>query len=814
MKRDDFLKSNHIAHITELNRNVKFQTVSEHCRQTAKYTSESLKDVGLNSSGYLIGLLHDLGKCTEAFNEYIKSSFDGEDVRRGSVNHTFAAVIFLFERYHTGINDAYEKITCEILGWAMGSHHGLFDCVSPQHTNGFYHRLTKDKNDIFYDEALSSFILECAKLEEIDKLFKASNEEIKRLFYKIHNEINQNNNYKNSCKNTAFSFMQGFAARLLLSALIDADRRDTAEFMQGKKCEFICTDKSFWTNIIHRFESNYKSLILDNSADTSINNTRKYISEKAENFAKMPNGIYRMTVPTGAGKTLSALRYAVHHAAQYNKKRIIFVIPLLSILDQNSKVIKKYIGSDIILEHHSNVVKSEFTKDELDKYELLSENWDSPVIITTLVQLLNVLFSGKTSAVRRMNSLADSVIIIDEVQTIPKKDMYMFNLALNFLTSYCGCTVVLSSATQPSFDKLDYPINLFENPDMIPEDKQLFSVFKRTDIIDKTDKYGMTYDELTDFAVNVFENVQSLLIICNTKRSAKAMFDRLSAMNIDKTAVFHLSNSMCMKHRQEVLTEINEYLTSDSPKKVICVSTQLVEAGVDFSFESCIRIKAGLDNIAQAAGRCNRSGEFNKICNVYIVSLKDENLSYLKDIQASQDAYTEFLEIYKNHINEYEKEILSDKSVGLFYDILMKKHISNDLYKYPYDNSSLFEMLSLNKTYNCRTDTKEQFYFNQAFKSAGEIFKVFDNQTIDVIVPHNDEAKEIIADLCSERSKFDIGYLKEKIAKAKPYTISLFEYQMKESFMFITDKGKHFFALQESYYNEDTGFDPDNLQCF
>ena len=561
------MKSNHIAHITQIYGDLKIQTVSEHCRQTAEYTSESLKDIGLGSSGYLIGLLHDLGKCTEAFNEYIQNAFNGEDVRRGSVNHTFAAVIFLFERYHTDDNDAYEKMTCEILAWAIGSHHGLFDCVSPQHTNGFYHRLIKDKTDIFYNEALSSFMSECTEFEEIDRLFKASEHEIKSLFYRILNEIKQNNKYQNNCKNTAITFMQGLVARLILSALIDGDRRDTEEFIQGKKCEYICTDKKFWTNIIHKFESNYKSLILDNAADTPINKTRRYISEKAKIFAKMPNGIYRMTVPTGAGKTLSALRYAVHHAAEHDKRRIIFVIPLLSILDQNSKVIKEYIGSDVVLEHHSNVVKSEFNSDELDKYELLSESWESPVIITTLVQFLNVLFSGKTSTVRRMNSLADSVIIIDEVQTIPKKTMYMFNLALNFLTCYCGCTVVLSSATQPSFDKLDYPINLSENPDMIPDDKQLFSVFKRTDIIDKTDRYGMTYDELAAFAEDIFENVQSLLVICNTKRSAKELFDRLSVMNSDKRAVFHLSNSMCMKHRQEVLTEINEYLTSDSPKK-------------------------------------------------------------------------------------------------------------------------------------------------------------------------------------------------------------------------------------------------------
>ena len=147
----------------------------------------------------------------------------------------------------------------------------------------------------------------------------------------------------------------------------------------------------FWINTVDRFESNkYKNKILDKAEDSQINQVRRYISDESMQFATMPSGIYKMTLPTGAGKTLSALRYSIHHAKKYEKKRIIFVIPLLSILDQNSKVIKEYIGDDIVLEHHSNVVKSNFSADELDEYELLSESWESPVIITTLVQLLNL----------------------------------------------------------------------------------------------------------------------------------------------------------------------------------------------------------------------------------------------------------------------------------------------------------------------------------------------------------------------------------------------------------------------------------------
>jgi CRISPR-associated endonuclease/helicase Cas3 len=208
-----------------------------------------------------------------------------------------------------------------------------------------------------------------------------------------------------------------------------------------------------------------------------LNRVRSDISKQCMEFAERPCGIYRLNVPTGAGKTISSLRYALAHAKKYGKKRIVFIIPFLSVLDQNAKVIREYIAdSDLIVEHHSNVIR-ERKGEQLDEYEILMEHWDAPIMISTMVQLLDILFGNKTSAIGRMRALCNSVIVIDEVQSIPKKTMEMFSMALNFLSCHCNATILLSSATQPCFEKLDYALKLNDITDVVKLTKQQKEVF-------------------------------------------------------------------------------------------------------------------------------------------------------------------------------------------------------------------------------------------------------------------------------------------------------------------------------------------------
>ncbi len=804
-----------MAHITDINCKKEEQTVLEHLRNTAEYAGESLKTIGLYYCGYLAGLIHDMGKYKLEFSEYLDDSYAGRNVKRGSVNHTFAGVIYILEKYHTEKNDLFDKLTSEIIAFAVGGHHGEFDIVDIDGKNGFEYRLNKERSDINYEESKRNYFSDINEYE-IEHDFLYAKEEIETVFSKV--------KAFPGIKKSSMHFILGMIARMVLSALINGDRLDTSEFMSGGKFEKQDTKEDLWKEQLDYFENKLKLF----TADTPINKARQYFSDICAEYAKRETGIYRITVPTGAGKTLCMLRYSLAHAKKHNKKRIIFIIPLLSILDQNSKVIREYIkDKNIVKEFHSNVVHTKDTGEHLNEFELLSEAWDSPVIISTLVQLLNMLFADKTTAIRRMSSLCDSIIVIDEVQSLPKNIIDLFNTAINYLAFFCNTTVILSSATQPCFDKVKMSLQFSESPDIIPFDRDIFNVFKRTEVIDKTSQYGMSSEDLSDFAMDIMESHYSLLIICNTKSSALSVYEYLKQLNNSKKyKLFHLSTSMCMQHRKDTLKDINAVLddinksmkNGQEPKqKIICVSTQLVEAGVDFSFENVIRVIAGMDNITQSAGRCNRNNDFDKICNVYIVNLKsnDENLKMLQEIKIAQNCSVNLLRDFKRSPEIYDNDLLCNRSIDTYYRLLFENPDIKNKFSYPVKiyggiTNNLFEMLSHNTSLCQRAEGKDKYILNQSFKTANALFKVFDENTTDVIVPYNEEAKNIINDLCSAKVKFDYSFMKEKIKDAKKYTIQIYEYQKQAlEGMLFSDEGGHFIALQKQNYNSETGLQID-----
>ncbi|MFA7636850.1 MAG: CRISPR-associated helicase Cas3' [Monoglobales bacterium] len=796
-----------LAHITEINGQRIEQTVREHLINTAEYSGKALEPCGLYYCGYLSGLLHDMGKLKCEYLKYLEDSYAGIDVKKGSINHTFAGVKYILEKYHNDNNDAFDKLASEIIAFAVGSHHGEFDIIDIDGKNGFEYRINKDITEICYDEAKTNFLSLCINDDEIDKYFYLAKEEIKVL-------VNKRNGNRDNGR-TKMTFILGMTARMVLSALIEGDRRDTAEFMSRKNFFEYQITKEFWRNHLDHFEQKLNQF----KEDSPINSARRNFSDKCAKFAEHRGGIYRITIPTGAGKTLCMLRYTLEHSKIFDKKRIIFIIPLLSILDQNSKVIGEFVKDEsIIQELHSNVVNSTEQTDGLDGFELLSETLSSPIVISTLVQLLNMMFSDKTSCVRRLSALCGSVIVIDEIQSLPVNMISLFNTAINFLAYYCNTTIILSSATQPCFDKVSYSIEFNDNPDMIPFDKDLFNVFKRTEVIDKTMPYGMSIDELADFSAEIMDNHSSLLVICNTKSSALRLYNSISILNSEgQYKLFHLSTAMCMQHRMDTLDKINKCLKIG--QKIVCISTQLVEAGVDFSFENVIRVIAGLDNITQAAGRCNRNNDFNRICNVYIVNLKnnEENLRTLREIKTAQDCTIKLLQDYSNDSKKYNNDLLSEKSIEKYYSLFFENPEIKTKFDYPvkldYDISdNLFGMLTLNSKFLSRAEGKDKYILNQPFKTANRLFKVFDDNTIDVIVPYNKEAEDIIADLCSQKAKFDYVYLKEKINQAKKYTIQIFEYQVRAlEGMLFSDEGKHFIALNSQNYNRETGLEIEKI---
>lgn len=763
------------AHITDRNGMRIEQSLSEHCIQTAKYAAESLQNIGFFHMAFLAGLLHDMGKATKKYNDYLEDAFAGKAVVRGSVNHTFAGVIYLFENYHNKEASAESQLVTEIISYAIGGHHGLFDCVDFNEKNGFMHRFNKNREELCYEEAQHNFFEQVTSHEKVKELFDKSLQEFSILFYKLKNDY--------AGKPSKIYFQLGLFARLLLSAVIYGDRRDTVEFMEDLSLHSNMpidwkVEKIHFENQLARFNS-----------ESDINRIRSAISEQCLSFAERPTGVYKLSVPTGAGKTLSTLRYALTHAEKYQKKKIIFIIPLLSVLDQNVKVIREYVQNEkSVMEHHSNVViEKEAEKDnaELDLYEVLTENWDSPIIVSTLVQFLDILFAHKTSMINRMRAFCDSIIIIDEVQSLPKKTIAMFNMAINFLSSYCNATVVLSSATQPCFEELKWSIEFSPEPDMVTLTKQQLQVFERAEIIDKTSPYGIDMNELVNFCHSIMESQESLLVICNTKSEAQNLFEQMKeGAEAENWHIYHLSTAMCKSHRTDILEELQEELVElqkcvktgkEETKKIICISTQLVEAGIDFSFECVVRVMAGIDNLAQSAGRCNRSNEYGHKGKVYLINLKNENLSMLKEIRDAQNS-TQYVLISMKQLED--ESLIGEAATKKFYRNLFTENAMKREIEYPineYKTKLFLADLLANENPFAK---KDKFTFlHQPFKTIGKKFQVFDEQTTDILVPYH-EGSNFIEELRKmEETSFFLPSLKDFLERTKNYTISIYQWQ-------------------------------------
>lgn len=771
------------------------QTVAEHCRGTARRAAECLSAAGLSKAAYLAGLLHDMGKATPQFRAYIERAANGESVRRGAVVHTFAGARLLLEQYHGPTPASYDDITCELLAFAIGAHHGLFDCVGENGSSGFRHRLSS--HDAEYYESVQNFLNHSASRDEIASLFRAACLELTGVFERLQDQL---------CRDAALArrelpFYVGLTARLLLSAVIQGDRRDTAEFMTGAARPAFPEDRRpIWEERLRYMEHKLKHF----PADTDIQKARRQISDQCRLFAERPGGVYRLNVPTGAGKTLSSLRYALAHAARWNKSHIIFTAPLLTILEQNAQVIRNYVGDDsIILEHHSNLIRTRENAEELDLQELLAEDWSAPVIITTLVQLLNTLFSGKTTAIRRFQALSNSVIILDEVQTVPAKMLTLFNLAVNFLAEICGATVVLCSATQPCLEKASHPL-VSVPKDIVPYDPVLWKAFRRTQI---QHAGTLRLEDIPAFALEILERSDSLLIVCNKKDEAAYLYRELSGRGFN---CCHLSAAMCTAHRRAALASLQAALAAG--EKTVCVSTQVIEAGVDISFGRVIRLSAGMDSVIQAAGRCNRSGEQAEPAPVYLVQCQNENLARLPDIQRGKDATGELLAQYRQRPDGFRNDLSSDEAIGYYYRRLYQEMPEGfQDYRIKDKRYTVFSLLADNSYFSDdRAEAHGTYFLNQAFQLAGKLFQVYDEDSVDVIVPYG-EGRAVIADLGSDRAGRDLVYRQNCLERAKPYTVSLYQYQLrqleqKHGLLPIREGDDSIWVLTEGFYDQETGF--------
>lgn len=763
------------------------QTLSEHCRNVAMTASQFLTPVGLSQTGYLAGLIHDMGKATWAF----QNRLNGDS---GNVIHTFQAVRFLFERFHGKDFGTPDAVACEVIMSAVGQHHELFDVFGPfmkGGADGFQYRV--GHNDMYYAEAVSGYLSDVAGENELCSLFSASVSEIERLLLRLAGDISDDDD------NTMF--FVGMLCRLVLSAVTDADCRDTASFA-GMDDDAFSLSSGFtgWSDIlgsIDRYLSGFGS-------GGGVSEARRTVLAVCSLKSAESPGVFRFCSPTGSGKTLSGLRFAAAHALRYDMRRLVFCAPMLSILDQNAFEIRKAVNNDsIILEHHSDVVDTQGW--DRSMYGNLVRTWDAPLVLTTTVQVLNTLFDGSKAAVRRFHSFIGAIVVFDEVQNIPGRMLSLFSKAVDFLVQALGTSVVLCSATQPPLTGIIRPIR---SPvrDLCPPELFADPIWRRMEI---SYEGSVSLDDICDMAISELCCAGSVLVVCNKKAEASDLHKLFCESGVK---AYHLSAAMCQAHRKTVLSDIHKALKDKIP--IVCVSTQVIEAGVDISFGSVIRILAGMDSVVQAMGRGNRHGELGngRTGTLRLVDLRGEDLSRLRDIRDGQDACRTLLAAYEADPGGFDNRLDSLKGVEYYYDVLYRRRRSVGFCDYPCKisgkDTTVWDLLSRNFGFSS-TVLDPGYWVRQGFKTAGAAFCVFEDGSISAISSWGG-GREIITGLCSEDARLDERYAAALLRRARPYMVSVCgrgDFLRKSVFPLCGDfEGSSVFAVRDGWYDDVYGF--------
>ena len=787
------------------------QTIRSHLLRVGDLMAMYAAGLGLSSMAQLIGMLHDLGKCTRAFANYLEwcREHPGDYSQKGKVDHSTAGGQILMRRY--GNRGDVALLTVHIASLVIFSHHtGLMNYLGEDGISDFLNRMEKEDAP---QVDLSYYYKTVISERELDALFEEAAHEFSALDARIMAYAPEGSE--------AYHFAWGMVHKLLLSMLVDADRLDSAEFELGEQQTRLWDTASIWMDFSDKLEQKLAEFSIPSEPQAKkIAELRQKISEDCLRAAEELPGIYRLRVPTGGGKTLASMRFALRHAQKYHKKRIIVVIPYTSIIDQNVKEIRDVFRMDeAILEHHSNVIMEDDGEDteSMDARRILTERWDVPVIFTTQVQFLNTLFDGGNTPLRRLHALRDSIIIFDEIQTLPVRCTYLFNAAMNFLKDFCGVTAVLCTATQPPLAQLDVPLEMSDHADLTSDVAEVFEGFRRVRIEDIRKDGGISLDEIAAAIVRSAEEIGDVLCIVNLTAQARDLYEAVAeqTQTSERDArVVHLSTKMCPAHRKEILKEVREELKrhKDHPEqRLICISTQLIEAGVDVSFPVVYRALAGFSSIAQAAGRCNRHGELERGI-VRLFALENENLSRLADIAQGRKIACDLL--YQSSADEILTPAAMDKYFRRFY----KGRTARDM-RFPTKScNTIFDLLSANEAGFQKADERgeaPELCYMQAFRDAGRAFEVIDSHTEAVLVPYGD-GKELIVEF--NDIQFDKQQIGKKMNAAQQHMVNLFSYEIQKlaqlGGIWRTESGV--MALREEYYNEAFGVQTEeqsNMYC-
>ncbi len=794
------------------------ESVAEHTEKTTFLCAQKGKRCGLSKVMSLCGLFHDLGKNKQKFHDYLHEDESTRQKLRGSIAHASTGAKYIYDRYHG--EEGSKKYMAEMISYAIAAHHGLFDCVDEDHTDIFSEKLDKVED---YDTACINAEKDYLNTYERDKILADACQEfdiiwnkIKVLFDRLKPMVASKNEKDKrealyDCRLFLFSCLQ----RLILSLLIDSDWEATSDFMDNvdtltKQSEFYPQDdpqeifRQAKENFDIYMEKRRQSANISRMSDREkkIFDARNSLQSACRQFARHPAGVYCLPIPTGGGKTLSGLAYALEYCGQHREvERVIYVSPYISITEQNARVFRQAIGNDEwILEHHSSVVRTDKQEDEDYRHNRFSQydiNWEEPFICTTFVQFMNTLFSDKSGSIRRMHRLANAIVIIDEVQSMPLKCIHTFNYMINFLNAVCNTNIILCTATQPDLEEAKCPICYSKPKNMIENVTDWFHIFDRVKVNTPGKNQKYTFESLGNEIADKTAEYHSILVVLNTKSAVKKLYDILREQNINTV---YLTTNLCAEHRSDRIHSIKEIL-SKKQENIVVVSTNLIEAGVDISFECVYRSMTGLDSLAQTAGRCNRNGEIERGI-VNLIMLEGENTGNMTEL-------LENVRIAENIIYQYKESgntgsLLEPEWMDAYYRAVYFG--ASDKMNFPIEkkDTNILELLSKGFI-----PEKKKNYMNQAYKTAGQWYRVIEDHSFGVIVPYKKGA-ELIDSI--QKSK-NMSKIKAYIRQAQRYTVNVRESQLKNFDGLIepvSDKipGLYMAAAPGAYHN-DYGITPE-----
>lgn len=710
------------AHTIDNKPEDEWHKLADHLKDTAELAASFTHNKVYSEIFRIAGYLHDLGKYQKGFQDYLINGG-----RRGSVPHA---------SWGAGYSLILGK---QEIAFAIDGHHkGLPDrAVCKTDLAQF-----RDENDDQFDKAIREF----------------------------HNDTGiGKNDLEFQFPEFGSKHERELFTRYIFSCLTDADWLDTE-----KNCNPELSGKREHKIIEHdKLILKLEQAINEKPAQGELNQLRRRTREYALSKADMPIGFYSMNLPTGMGKTLSSVSWGLKHAKANSLKRIIIVLPFVNIIDQTASILKEIFGEENVLEHHSGIsddIKFDESINDIQYARRLAcENWDYPVIVTTTVQFFESLFSNKPSKCRKIHNIADSVVIFDEVQTLPKEIIIPTLTMLENIHKVMNASFLFCTATLPAFEKRDrfngieQVIPLVENPD------DLFNKTRRVTYHAINSFYPVGYDELVSAAES---QDCSLLAVFNTKRSAREFYNIIAGSN-SWEKFYHLSTSMCPVHRKQVIKAIRNDLSVH--KKILVASTQLIEAGVDFDFPCVMREIAPLESIIQSAGRCNRENNMVEYGKVFLFRLSDAGMPD---------------KLYKT-------------TAGFTEDIL--KENPDSLYKHDFYPDYYRKVISLFVNSDARNINKARENFN--FETVSSSYRIIEKATKGLFIySYNDESKKLLDSIQSRQFLSRDDYRKMQV-----YTVQVYD-----SFIFSNknsiEETSHGVMVWSGGYDNKTGISVDTLE--